>query len=246
MITGARPSAQTTHENEPSQRTETGRQRHESLLSDTSESSDTPTRGSPSNASKSRLSPADDPCNSRTGSILHESSWTTAGSQQSKFDSSFLYASFSTGTRPPAPKPPPSADPGRINSTATQSLLQRTLYERYPPCIADYISLHSLLTSCTSHLNLLRESPNVRQDSDFVHERQRDLLSACKSIQDQVDAIEESMKASREQCLKEGHELLEIDQILAPPLMKRSKHRTQMPAMDSDEEDWKDAPENTV
>lgn len=174
------------------------------------------------------------------------SSFTPATSVSYK--SSFLYASFSASTSHPTSTPQlivPSET--QFNTRAVHNMLQQSLLEAYPPCIADYISLNNLLTLCINHLKLLWHSATIHAQSGNC-EKLRDEQIGIDTpsfilISNQIKDIQHALKGLRHQCTEAGYSLSIIDQLLLPAGNTHHEPFVSAGIENSDDEDWKDVSE---
>ena len=176
-------------------------------------------------------------------STLH---WPSASSSKIKYESSFLYASFSAvaSTKSVATSENKESE---IDPIAVQNLLRQTTLESYPSCVADYICLHNLHILCSTQIRLLshahravfhgathRRSQKERVDK-FTH--------SLTLLSSQMERLQRALNVARQHCIRAGHSLSAVDELLPSASMTHQASHSDQALIDSDDEDWKDASE---
>lgn len=137
--------------------------------------------------------------------------WSATSSKQSRCESKFLYASVSDLAAGLTPKRPPETKRDAIDYSATHNLLQRSIADIYPSVVANFISIHHLVTLCESHLQILQEHPSVHPDLAFSAKRQGESSKPSfpnrLRLQDQVAQLHHAIQTSRQQCMQAGYSL---------------------------------------
>ena len=175
---------------------------------------------------------------------------SSAISKVTKYESSFLYASFSTSISSPALHHLPNSKSPKLDTTSIHNLLQKSLSDMHPPCVVDYISLHNLLTLCSNHMTLLDHSSSLYAEPNTDMNLQNDPAKAytqSKSLlQGHIQDLQQAVKTARQQCIKAGYSLSKIDQVLSPVKMIPRKPSLRLQSNDNDNEDCIDSSETML
>lgn len=157
--------------------------------------------------------------------------------EELKYESSFLYASYSTSRVAARPSQ------AQHSGAAIHDLLTESLAMMYPPCVVDYISVRQLLKHCESHAALLVHQPEIRfqkasTDSDLP----------LNALQERTKELQEASRSLRQHCVQSGYPLMELDILLGSPPRPQAGRVDKLKAsqgacIDSDEDDWADATE---
>ena len=157
--------------------------------------------------------------------------------EELRYESSFLYASYSTSQV--------AAKPSQIQGSgaAIHDLLTESLAMMYPPCVVDYISVRQLLKHCESHTALLVHQPEIRFQKASI-----DSEAPLNALQKRTKELQEASRSLRQHCVQSGYPLMELDILLGsqsrPQVGRVDELKAGLGAcMDSDEDDWADASE---
>ncbi|KAG8531405.1 uncharacterized protein KY384_003034 [Bacidia gigantensis] len=134
------------------------------------------------------------------------------------YESSLLYASFSASTSHRVTLQNEYYNGDKPSCIGHYSDLQQLLSQMYPPCVADYVSLHQLHVLSENHLTLLHQASNIRLGLENCSHRRSGHTSPSLDIIDKLQAKKSNLQyavwGSREQCAREGYSLSAIDEIL--------------------------------
>ena len=157
--------------------------------------------------------------------------------EELRYESSFLYASYSTSQV--------AAKPSQIHHSgaAIHDLLTESLAMMYPPCVVDYISVRQLLKHCESHTALLVHQPEIRFQKASI-----DSEAPLNALQKRTKELQEASRSLRQHCVQSGYPLMELDILLGsqsrPQVGRVDELKAGLGAcIDSDEDDWADASE---
>ena len=160
--------------------------------------------------------------------------------EELKYDSSFLYASYSTSQF--------TAKPSQIqhSGAAIHDLLTESLAMMYPPCVVDYISVRQLLKHCESHTALLVHQPEIR-----FQKASTDSGAPLNALQERTKELQEASRSLRQHCVQSGYPLIELDILLGSHPGPQAGRVDELKAghsacIDSDEDDWADASEGMI
>ncbi len=134
--------------------------------------------------------------------------------------SSALYAEFSK-TRPRRNK----SSANDIDSAAIHHLLTQSLADIYPPEVVKYASLQQFITLCEDHIDLLDRRPSIQisatskmKEIRYVDEsNQTSAPPSLVKLKGRFTDLQKAIKVSKEQCLRAGYSLSELDRLLSPP-----------------------------
>ena len=157
--------------------------------------------------------------------------------EELRYESSFLYASYSTSRV--------AANPSDIqhDGAAIQDLLTESLAMIYPPCVVDYISIRQLLKHCESHTALLVHQPGIR-----FQRASTDSEAPLNALQERTKKLQEASRSLRQHCLQSGYPLMELDVLLGSQPRSQTRRVDELKVnhnacIDSDDDDWADASE---
>ena len=113
-------------------------------------------------------------------------------------------------------------------------ILRQSLARVYPPEVVRYISLRQVTTLCEDHMDFLDRRPNVQlpvvgkmKDRSYVDSGSRATThSSMLELRGQVAELRKSIKASRDQCIRAGYALSELDTLLCPPGLDNHSFKT--------------------
>ena len=127
-----------------------------------------------------------------------------------EYSSSFLYASFA-GSQTISKRPKSNMEPSKVDCHMLMEELQGAISEVYPPCLAEYISLHQTLTVCQSSIRLLHEAPATLAKGDQYLDNQGASFAILKQLQQKQQLLTSALRLARDVCIVEGYSLVDID-----------------------------------
>lgn len=131
-----------------------------------------------------------------------------------------LYAEFSKKLEPRRNE----ASASEIDTVAIHDVLRQSLASIYPPEVVKYISLRQVITLCEDHIDFLDRRPSVQRPA-AGKTQERSYLSynarasarpSMVELRDRLKELQKAIKVSREQCIRAGYTLLELDKLLFP------------------------------
>ena len=131
-----------------------------------------------------------------------------------------LYAEFSKKLEPRRNESSASG----IDTIAIHDVLRQSLASIYPPEVVKYISLRQVITLCQDHIDFLDRRPSVlkpatgkTKERNYVNYNGRATArSSMIELRDRLEELQKAIKVTREQCIRAGYTLLELDKLLFP------------------------------
>ena len=131
-----------------------------------------------------------------------------------------LYAEFSKKLEPRGNESSASG----IDTVAIHDVLRQSLASIYPPEVVKYISLRQVITLCEDHIDFLDRRPSVQKPAAGKTKERSYVNSSTWAIarpsmielRNRLKELKKAIKVSREQCIRAGHTLLELDKLLFP------------------------------
>ena len=131
-----------------------------------------------------------------------------------------LYAEFSKKLEPRRNE----SSASEIDTVAIHDVLRQSLASIYPPEVVKYISLRQVITLCEDHIDFLDRRPSIQKQA-VGRTKERSYMSSnaratarpsMVELRDRLKELKKAIKVSREQCIRAGHTLLELDKLLFP------------------------------
>ena len=131
-----------------------------------------------------------------------------------------LYAEFSKKLEPCRDE----SSASEIDTVAIHDVLRQSLASIYPPEVVKYISLRQVITLCEDHIDFLDRRPSVQKpaagktkERSYVNYGARTTARpSMVELRDRIKELQKAIKVSREQCIRAGYTLLELDKLLFP------------------------------
>ena len=131
-----------------------------------------------------------------------------------------LYAEFSKKLEPRRHE----SSASEIDTVAIHDVLRQSLASIYPPEVVKYISLRQVITLCEDHIDFLDRRPSIQSPAaGKMKERSYVNISArvtarpsMVELRDRLRELQKAIKVSREQCIRAGYTLLDLDKLLFP------------------------------
>ena len=131
-----------------------------------------------------------------------------------------LYAEFSKKLEPRRNE----SSASEIDTVAIHDVLRQSLASIYPPEVVKYISLRQVITLCEDHIDFLDRRPSVQKSAaGKTKERSYVNISTLATarpsmveLRDRLKELQKAIKVSREQCIRAGYTLSEMDKLLFP------------------------------
>ena len=151
-----------------------------------------------------------------------------------------LYAEFSKKLEPRRNE----SSLSEIDTVAIHDVLRQSLATIYPPEVVKYISLRQVITLCEDHIDFLDRRPSIQnpaagkmKERSYVDSNARATARpSLVELRDRLKGLQKAIKVSREQCIRAGHTLLELDKLLFPagtgsfPPSDRLQPRSEIPS----------------
>ena len=131
-----------------------------------------------------------------------------------------LYAEFSKKLEPRRNESSASG----IDTVAIHDALRQSLASIYPPEVVKYISLRQVITLCEDHMDFLDRRPSIQKTAAGKTKERSYVISSARAtarpsmveLKDRLQELKKAIKVSREQCIRAGYTLLELDKLLYP------------------------------
>ena len=131
-----------------------------------------------------------------------------------------LYAEFSKKLEPRRNE----SSASEIDTVAIHDVLRQSLASIYPPEVVKYISLRQVITLCEDHIDFLDRRPSVlkpaagktKERSYVDYDARATARPSMVELRDRLKELQKAIKLSREQCIRAGYTLLDLDKLLFP------------------------------
>ena len=111
-----------------------------------------------------------------------------------------------------------------IDTVAIHDVLRQSLASIYPPEVVKYISLRQVITLCEDHIEFLDRRPSIQKSAaGKTNERSYVDISpratarpSMVELRGRLIELRRAIKVSRDQCIRAGYMLSELDKLLFP------------------------------